>query len=103
MESVSFKVPVPVADVVRGEASRRCTRPGEVLADFFRRCWPSYVAAELERDLQPVLDVEEDDGRFDAERPRLTTGADSNIMTGCTVAPRIPGDLHIEVDRNATT
>jgi hypothetical protein len=48
----------PAADALRGEANRRLLRPGDVFDDFMRTCWPSYVAASLARDLQPVVDAE---------------------------------------------
>lgn len=68
VESVSLKVPVPVADAIRGEASRRLTRPGEVLTDFVQRYWPAYVADELKRDLCPVIDAVVVDDLPEAQR-----------------------------------
>jgi hypothetical protein len=59
MRGVDLRVPEEVADVVRAEASRRLCRPGEVLVDFVRRCWPAYVAEVVGRDLRgaEVVDV----------------------------------------------
>lgn len=63
--TANFSVPEAVADALRGEAQRRLVRPGEVLTDFMRHCWPTYLAECVADDLQPVLDVE----ALDAETP----------------------------------
>jgi hypothetical protein len=61
MCSVRIAVPETVADALRGEANRRLVHPGDVLVDFVRSCWPSYVANQLVTDLRPVLDAEGED------------------------------------------
>ena len=73
MRNASVQVPEPVADALRGEAARRGCRPGEVLADFVRACWPRFVAGALEKDLRPVVDAELVDDRSSepADRPAL--------------------------------
>jgi hypothetical protein len=67
VHSPSVTVPEALYDAIRGEAARRLMRPGEVLADFMRTCWPQYVAGELARDLQPVLDAEAEEPTSDTE------------------------------------
>lgn len=71
MESVNLKVPVPVADAIRGEANRRMVRPGDVLIDFVRRHWPEYVAGELARDLRPAIDAVAVDEDGDGSPPAI--------------------------------
>lgn len=49
-------VPEEVAEAVRAEARRQLRRPGEILTDFIRACWPDYVAGRLRHDFTHPLD-----------------------------------------------
>lgn len=59
----TFTVTLPpeVAAAVDAEAYRRLVRRGDVLAEFVRTCWPTYLANVLAQDLASVLDAEEVD------------------------------------------
>jgi hypothetical protein len=90
MPSVRLLVPEPVADALRGEANRRLMRPGEVLTDFLRTCWPHYAAGELARDLRPILDAEIVDVSSDAETASGLPEAAPRPISADQVAPSLP-------------
>jgi len=58
--NTAFHVPQEVADALRAEAYRTLRRPGEVLVDFVRTCWPDFIAGRLRTELRhpaTVIDV----------------------------------------------
>jgi len=88
MRGVAYSVSIPseVAAAIRGEASRRFVREQDVLRDFLASELPGYIARQIADSFAGVIDAEivDDDFRFDAERPRLTTGTDPNALTNAT-------------------
>ena len=80
MRSTPLSVPEEVADAVRSEALRQRCRPGEILIDFVRQCWPRYVAEELHQDLtrpaaRQVIDAVSEVSPNTATAPALAEAA----------------------------
>jgi hypothetical protein len=65
--TVAFHVPDEVAEAVRHEALREMRRPGDVLAEFLRWGWPSFVKERLSRDLGIPIEADS------ADAPALKT------------------------------
>lgn len=89
MLNPTVAVPVVIDDAIRAEAERTGLRRHEVLADWFIRSWPDYVARNLRRDLgraAGIIDVTAEEVtpgtehiRSDNDAPRLLPrGADES-------------------------
>jgi hypothetical protein len=82
-----------VADVLRGEASRRMVHPGQVLIDFICACWPAYIAGTARRELSQPLDETAVDSRYNDDPGALTTRA-VQVRQLSVPAPPVYRDAH---------
>ena len=55
MRNIPIGVPEEVAHAVRAEALRQCRRPAEVLSDWLRNTFPTYVANAMQKDFARSL------------------------------------------------
>lgn len=62
--TINVKLPADLDRAIRAEASQRLSsrgtlmRPGEVIAEALRTCWPDFVAQRIGRELGIVLEAE---------------------------------------------
>lgn len=58
MRNPTVSIPIELADAIDAEAWRTGRQRHEILVDWLRRTWPSYVAGRITADFAPVIDVE---------------------------------------------